>query len=54
VTYVFDKDTAKKVGATWYLDVFGTNQYVFTLLDSTGSPSGITTTCNLPTLTVKP
>jgi hypothetical protein len=54
VTYVFDKETANKVGSTWFLDVFGTNQYVFTLLDSTGTPSGITTTCNLPTLTVKP
>jgi type II secretory pathway pseudopilin PulG len=54
VTYVFDKETHNKVGSTDYWDVFGTNQYQFTLLDSAGNPSGITTTCNLPTLTVGP
>jgi hypothetical protein len=52
VTYVFDKETHKKSGPTDYWDVFSTNQYQFTLLDSAGNPSGITTTCNLPTLTV--
>ncbi len=54
VTYVFDKATDSGSGVNQKLDVFGTNQFVFTLLDSTGTPSGITTTCNLPTLTVKP
>jgi Tfp pilus assembly protein PilW len=52
VTYVFDKFTDSGNGVNRKVDVFGTNQYVFTLLDSTGTPSGITTTCNLPTLTV--
>ena len=52
VTYVFDKDTDSGNGVNRKVDVFGTNQYIFTLLDSTGTPSGITTTCNLPTLTV--
>jgi hypothetical protein len=40
------------VGSTRFPDVFDTNQYVFTLLDSLGNPSGITTTCDLPSLTV--
>jgi len=52
VTYVFDNYTDSKVGPTRFADVFDTNQYVFTLLDSAGNPSGITTTCNLPSLTV--
>jgi hypothetical protein len=52
VTYVFDKDTDALNGTNRVVDVFGTNQYIFTLLDSTGTPSGITTTCDLPTLTV--
>jgi hypothetical protein len=52
VTYVFDNFTDSGNGGNRKVDVFGTNQYIFTLLDSTGSPSGITTTCNLPTLTV--
>jgi prepilin-type N-terminal cleavage/methylation domain-containing protein len=52
VTYVFDKATDSGNGSNRKVDVFGTNQYVFTLLDSAGNPSGITTTCNLPSLTV--
>jgi len=52
VTYVFDNFTDSKVGSTRYADVFDTNSFVFTLLDSAGSPSGITTTCDLPSLTV--
>ena len=50
VTYVFDKETQKNPDK---FDVFGTNQYVFTLLDSSGVPSNIQTTCNFPTLTVQ-
>jgi prepilin-type N-terminal cleavage/methylation domain-containing protein len=52
VTYVFDKATDSGNGSNRKVDVFGTNQYIFTLLDSAGTPSGITTTCNLPSLTV--
>jgi len=52
VTYVFDNDTDSGNGSNRKVDVFGTNQYVFTLLDSTGTPSGITTTCTMPSLTV--
>jgi Tfp pilus assembly protein PilW len=52
VTYVFDKDTDALNGVNRIVDVFGTNRYIFTLLDSTGTPSGITTTCDLPSLTV--
>jgi type II secretory pathway pseudopilin PulG len=52
VTYIFDKNTDALNGTNRLVDVFGTNQYVFTLLDSAGNPSGITTTCNLPSLTV--
>jgi len=52
VTYVFDKATDSGNGSSRKVDVFGTNQYVFTLLDSAGTPSGITTTCSLPSLTV--
>ena len=50
--YVFDKETDSGNGVNRKVDIFGTNQYIFTLLDSTGTPSGITTTCNLPSLTV--
>jgi hypothetical protein len=53
VTYVFSNFTDKLNGGNRLVDVFGTNQYVFTLLDSAGNPSGITTTCNLPSLTVQ-
>src|SRR4029077_20172664 len=52
VTYVFDKFTDSGNGGNRKVDVFNVNRYVFTLLDSTGTPSGITTTCDLPTLTV--
>ncbi len=52
MTYVFDKDTDSGSGVNRLVDVFGTNTYVFTLLDSTGTPSGIQTTCNFANLTV--
>jgi hypothetical protein len=52
VTYVFNKVTDSGSGTNRKVDVFGTNQYIFTLLDSAGNPSGITTTCNLGSLTV--
>ncbi|HEX4824899.1 MAG TPA: fibronectin type III domain-containing protein [Candidatus Polarisedimenticolaceae bacterium] len=52
VTYVFNNFTDNGNGSNRKVDVFGTNQFVFTLLDSAGNPSGITTTCNLPSLTV--
>jgi len=52
VTYVFDNFTNSKVGSTNYWDVFDTNSFVFNLLDSLGNASGVTTTCNLPSLTV--
>jgi hypothetical protein len=52
VTYIFDKVTDSGSGVNRKVNVFGTNQYIFTLLDSAGNPSGITTTCNLPSLTV--
>jgi hypothetical protein len=53
VTYVFNLATDSGNGANRKVDVFGTNQYVFTLLDSAGNPSGITTTCSLGQLTVQ-
>jgi prepilin-type N-terminal cleavage/methylation domain-containing protein len=52
VTYVFNQATDSGNGNNRIVDVFSTNSYVFTLLDSAGNPSGITTTCNLPSLTV--
>ena len=52
VTYVFDKPTDSGSGVNRKVNVFGTNTYIFTLLDSAGSPSGITTTCAMPSLTV--
>jgi len=52
VTYVFDNFTDNKIGSTRYVDVFDTNRFVFNLLDSLGNASGITTTCDLPSLTV--
>jgi hypothetical protein len=52
VTYIFTNFMDNKVGPTRYQNVIGVNQYQFTLLDSAGNPSGITTTCNMPSLTV--
>lgn len=52
MTYVFDKFTDSGNGSNRVVDVFGTNTYVFTLLDSNGVPSGIQTTCSFPNLTV--
>jgi hypothetical protein len=52
VTYFFTDFMDNKIGPTRYVNVIGTNQYQFTLLDSAGVPSGITTTCNMPSLTV--
>jgi hypothetical protein len=52
VTYVFSSFTDQGNGVNRKVNVFGTNQYIFTLLDSAGNPSNITTTCNLPSLTV--
>jgi hypothetical protein len=52
VTYVFDLPTDSGSGVNRKVNVFGTNQYVFTLLDSSGNPSGLTTTCTMPSLTV--
>lgn len=52
VTYVFDQQTASVSGPTRFADVFTTNRFVFTLLDGAGIPTGITTTCNMPALTV--
>lgn len=52
VTYVFTQFMDKGNGAGRIVNVIGTNQYQFTLLDSLGNPSGITTTCNMPSLTV--
>jgi len=52
ITYVFSQSTDSGSGGSRKVDVFGTNRYIFTLLDSSGNPSGITTTCNLPSLTV--
>jgi hypothetical protein len=49
VTYVFDKDT--KQGSK--KNTFSTNQFVFILLDALDQPSSLTTTCNLPSLTVE-
>ncbi|HZN55518.1 MAG TPA: prepilin-type N-terminal cleavage/methylation domain-containing protein [Candidatus Polarisedimenticolaceae bacterium] len=52
VTYVFSKLMDSGSGASRVVNVIGTTQYVFTLLDSAGNPSGITTTCAMPSLTV--
>ena len=52
VTYVFNQQTDSGSGGNRKVDVFGTNQYLFTLLDSLGNESGITTTCNFQNLTV--
>lgn len=52
VTYLFNKATDSGNGNNRVVDVFRTNTYVFTLLDSAGNPSGISTTCNLGSLTV--
>ena len=52
VTYVFDKFMDQGNGSNRVVNVIGTNTYVFTLLDSAGNPSGITTTCSMPSLTV--
>jgi hypothetical protein len=53
VTYVFNNFTDAMNGGNRVVDVFDTNQFIFTLLDSAGTPSGITTTCNLRSLTVQ-
>ncbi len=52
VTYVFNGFTDSMNGSNRVVDVFGTNTYLFTLLDSAGNPSNITTTCPLQSLTV--
>lgn len=52
VTYVFDAFTDSGNGANRKVDRFDTNQFTFTLLDSAGNPSNLTTTCSLPSLTV--
>jgi hypothetical protein len=52
VTYVFNGFTDSGNGVTRKVDNFSTNQFTFTLLDSAGNPSGLTTTCSLPSLTV--
>jgi prepilin-type N-terminal cleavage/methylation domain-containing protein len=53
VTYVFLNDTDSLNGVNRVVDVFRTNQYTFTLLDSSGNPSNIQTTCNFQNLTVQ-
>lgn len=52
VTYVFDKNTDSGNGVNRKVDVFSTNQFIFILLDAAGNPSSLTTTCDLPSLTV--
>jgi hypothetical protein len=49
VTYVFDKK-AKQGQAR---NIYTTNSYTFTLLDSLGTPSDIQTTCSFPNLTIE-
>ena len=53
VTYVFAAATDSGNGNNRKVDVFGTNQYTFTLLDSSGNPTDIQTTCNFQNLTVQ-
>jgi hypothetical protein len=53
VTYVFDKFTDSGNGSNRKVNVFQTNQFVFILLDAAGNPSTLTTTCDLPSLTVQ-
>jgi hypothetical protein len=52
VTYVFDRATDSGSGATRKVDVFNVNSFTFVLLDASGVPSDIQTTCNMPALTV--
>lgn len=52
VTYVFLAFTDSGSGVNRKVDVFTQNQYIFTLLDSSGNSSNITTTCSLGPLTV--
>src|SRR5262249_10358711 len=52
VTYVFDRSTDSGNGSNRKVNVFTTNSFTFTLLDSAGNPSNITTTCNFQNLTV--
>ena len=49
VTYVFD--AATKQGSK--KNNFSTNQFVFILLDALDNPSSLTTTCDMPSLTVE-
>jgi len=53
VTYVFDDFTDSGSGVNRKVNVFPTNQFVFILLDAMGQPSTLTTTCDLPSLTVQ-
>ena len=53
VTYTFDKATVSGTGANRKVNVFSTNRFDFILLDAAGNPSSLTTTCVLPSLTVK-
>jgi hypothetical protein len=52
VTYVFDKATDSGIGASRKVDIFGSNSYTFTLLDSAGNPTTVHTTCEFGVLTV--
>jgi len=52
VTYVFNTATDSGNGVNRKVDVFSTNQFIFILLDAAGNPSSLTTTCDLPSLTV--
>jgi prepilin-type N-terminal cleavage/methylation domain-containing protein len=52
VTYVLDQFTDAKIKGKRVVDVFDTNQFVFTLLDSFGNPSDLETTCEIKPLKV--
>jgi Tfp pilus assembly protein PilW len=49
VTYVFDKKAKQGQNR----NVYSVNDYTFTLLDSAGTPSNITTTCHFPDLNIE-
>lgn len=53
VTYTFDQATVSGTGSNRKVDVFSTNRFDFILLDAAGNPSSLTTSCELPSLTVK-
>jgi len=53
VTYTFNKATVSGTGAGRKVNVFSTNRFDFILLDAAGNPSTLTTSCELPSLTVK-